>query len=561
MIAHMESRHFYDLTPLKERSLTRPFNYQLNNINWMVKTEQNLEPVKITKNRLVFFPDDRIYDLDRKNFVIADDISSVTIKGGIIADEAGKGKTFQILALCAERNIPTLVLVPDHLKNHWDSEITKHYDIKLKIEIIRFCDFNQNDLKRFERLIVDEIHLLYCDDRFSRLYDNLLKTDMKYKWGMTGTPFSSAQSIFYILQFLVDQNIYYSDIERFLHYQHLFINMFRRNIGSNIQDEILLPPLHIHNHFLDFNDSEKAIYYAELSARSNADEMNLRRYCCDVLMKFNSEKVITRDNLREVHLQDFEHKMNIEISKLEDLEKKLKEVIDSKDPEVIRQNRTHYENKIREQKISVRNRTVSFNLLNAHFQEEKVCNICTLDIEGTYCLVKNCSHFYCQNCFKSWTNAHRTCPGCRGDPDHFLLGQSNTSSPYSTKIMKLLNIIKDVSRQFIIFTQFESIISKVMSILNMEGIKTMEFSEENVRYFRNNEFQVMILSSKNNACGLDLSFVSDIIIFEPICGNYVKDIEKQIIARVYRINQMSESNIHRLIINDTIETQIYSNLL
>ena len=561
MIANMESRHFYDLTPLTVKSITRPFNYQLNNINWMIKTEQNMLPLKITKNRLVFFPDDRIYDLDRKSFIVQDDISPVVVRGGIIADEAGKGKTFQVLALCAERNIPTLVLVPDHLKNHWNSEIIKHYDIPLNIVIVKFSDLTPNLLKGYERLIVDEIHLLYCDDRFSKLYDDLLKSGCKYKWGMTGTPFSSPQSIFKIFQYLIEQNVFYSDIERFIHYEVLFREMFRRNIGSNVQDEIALPPLHIHNHFLDFNDSEKAIYFAEQSARGNADEMSLRKYCCDVLMKFNSEKVITRDNLRDIHLQDFEDKMNIEQAKLDDLEKKLKEIIDSKDQEVIRQNKTLYENKIRDQKSSVRNRTVSFNLLKAHFQEEKVCIICTLDIEGTYCLVKNCSHFFCESCFKGWMNTHNTCPGCRGDPDHFLLGNNTDTSPHSTKIMKLLSIIKSATRQFIVFTQFDSIISKVSDILNLEGIRTKEFSEENVNSFRNKEFQVMILSSKNNACGLDLSFVSDIVIFEPICGNYVKDIEKQIIARVYRINQTRESNIHRLIINDTIESQIYSNLI
>ena len=43
---------------------------------------------------------------------------------------------------------------------------------------------------------------------------------------------------------------------------------------------------------------------------------------------------------------------------------------------------------------------------------------------------------------------------------------------------------------------------------------------------------MLILSSKDEACGIDLSFVSDIIIFEPILGNYVKDIEKQIVGRI-----------------------------
>ena len=76
------------------------------------------------------------------------------------------------------------------------------------------------------------------------------------------------------------------------------------------------------------------------------------------------------------------------------------------------------------------------------------------------------------------------------------------------------------------------------------------FRTHSTKLFRNKELQVLILSSKDESCGLDLSFVSDIIIFEPILGNYVKDIEKQIVGRIYRINQISECNVHRLIINN-----------
>jgi SNF2 family DNA or RNA helicase len=134
--------------------------------------------------------------------------------------------------------------------------------------------------------------------------------------------------------------------------------------------------------------------------------------------------------------------------------------------------------------------------------------------------------------------------------------------------MKLLEIIKSVPRQFIIFTQFGNIITKLISILNKEDITANSFSIPNIEAFRNKDMRVLILSSKDEACGLDLSFVSDIIIFEPIyypervssIGNYVKDVEKQIVGRIYRINQISECNVHRLMIKDTIEEQIYGDL-
>ena len=71
--------------------------------------------------------------------------------------------------------------------------------------------------------------------------------------------------------------------------------------------------------------------------------------------------------------------------------------------------------------------------------------------------------------------------------------------------------------------------------------------------------RVLILSSVKNASGIDLSFVSNIIIFEPIIGDtlYLKDIEKQIIGRIYRINQTKDVNVYRFIIKDTIEYEIF----
>jgi SNF2 family DNA or RNA helicase len=154
-----------------------------------------------------------------------------------------------------------------------------------------------------------------------------------------------------------------------------------------------------------------------------------------------------------------------------------------------------------------------------------------------------------------------SCPYCRNKNINYITISNDVIIGYSSKIIKLLEIIKSTKRQFIIFTQFDKIIEKLISILNKEDLTANSFSISNIEIFRNKEIQVLILSSKDEACGLDLSFVSDIIIFEPIIGNYVKDIEKQIVGRIYRINQISECNIHRLIIKDTIEEQIYKDIL
>ena len=71
----------------------------------------------------------------------------------------------------------------------------------------------------------------------------------------------------------------------------------------------------------------------------------------------------------------------------------------------------------------------------------------------------------------------------------------------------------------------------------------------------------MFLSSIRNSSGIDLSYVYNVIILEPIkAENYkfVNDIENQIIGRTRRINQKNLIKVTRFIIGDTIEQEIYN---
>ena len=70
--------------------------------------------------------------------------------------------------------------------------------------------------------------------------------------------------------------------------------------------------------------------------------------------------------------------------------------------------------------------------------------------------------------------------------------------------------------------------------------------------------QVLVLSSEFNASGLNIQFAKSIIILQPIRGEYarVRQTENQIIGRVHRIGQNKEVNLIRLIIKDSIESEI-----
>jgi len=565
MIEQVEKKDFYDLKEIYIPIKTKLFNYQLNNINWMINRELERPSYHISSQaRLIHFPDGRIYNYLERKFVKESELPLLIIKGGIIADEVGKGKTIQMLSLCFVRNIPTLILVPNHLKNHWEKELEKHFKTSPNISIETFNDFTIEILEDKQRLIVDELHILYSDPSKRELYNKLCSTKIDYKWGLTATPFAGENSIHKISQYLTDTIFYHELFERYMYYENIFINMFKRNVERNINDELILPPIHYHNHILEFTNIEQNAYTAEITGRSNIDNITLRKICCDILMNLKENEVMTEKEFIKSFLQIKENKVNEEKDKLANLQADL-DRISKENRHELEENLRHYENCIKIQKKLIDDLERPVRFLKSQLIEEKTCSIGMCDseddIKKSYAILTECNHYFCVACLELALKTKQSCPYCRSPATKYIKISNDVIIPYSSKIMKLLEIIKSVPRQFIIFTQFDNIITKLINILNKEHIMANSFSIQNVESFRNKEIQVLILSSKDEACGLDLSFVSDIIIFEPIIGNYVKDIEKQIVGRIYRINQISECNAHRLIIKDTIEEQIYRDIL
>jgi len=564
MIELIEKKNYYDLDTINILINTKLYNYQVNNINWMIKREIKQPIYHISSSaRLINFPDGRLYNYIDNKFITINDLPLLTIKGGIIADEVGKGKTVQLLSLCYVRNISTLILTPNHLKQHWYNELAKHFTTIPNIFIESFEDFNIEMLLNKQRLIIDEIHLLYSNNSYKGLYKILCSTKIEYKWGLTGTPFVGENTIHKIIQYLTDTTFYYELFERYTYYQDIFISLFKSNVEKNILDELILPPIQYYNHLLTFMNIEKNAYNTEILYQSNLDSLFLRQICCDIMMNIKDIKVISEKEFIQSFLENKVNIYNLEKDKLNHLQLELDRIIQENKSTLI-DNIEHYENLIVKQKKIIYDLNRPIQFLNQQLIEEKRCNIgmCLSedDIKEAYSIFTECNHYFCVSCLESSLKNKKSCPLCRSEKIEYITVSNNNKIQYSTKILKLLEIIKSVNEQFIIYTQFEYIIDKLIVILNKHDISANSFSIFNIELFKNKSLQILILSSKHEACGLDLSFVSNIIIFEPIYDTDIKDIEKQIVGRIYRINQTSKCNIHRLIIKDTIEEDIYNNM-
>ena len=278
----IEKKSKYKLKKIKLDLLnTKLYNYQINNLNWMIEMEQNPLKHHITNDKLLFLSDGRIYNLNNNKIIYKKQIQKTIIKGGIISDEPGLGKTLQLLSLCSYNlNIKTLILVPEHLIDYWKEQIKFHFNKKLEnIKIIDFNTFKYSIDKfkdyKIDRLIIDEIHELlpYMVNAADDIYENedifeiLIKMDCKYKWGITATPFINKNSLFYLIQYLTNYKLTYNNIYRCSYIWDLFPKIFKKNMYNNISDEIILPKINTHNIFLQLNINERLIYDSELSLK------------------------------------------------------------------------------------------------------------------------------------------------------------------------------------------------------------------------------------------------------------------------------------------------------
>jgi SNF2 family DNA or RNA helicase len=78
---------------------------------------------------------------------------------------------------------------------------------------------------------------------------------------------------------------------------------------------------------------------------------------------------------------------------------------------------------------------------------------------------------------------------------------------------------------------------------------------------KSNDVNIILLSSRNAASGINLTAANKIILLEPVYGTkeYRYNIESQAIGRADRIGQKRPIDVLRFIIKDTIEEDIFNN--
>lgn len=622
---------------------TKLFLYQRANLFWMISRENNKERFILDENAIVNWGPELEFNFNshdcRPSFserfqpkinisTLSPDELSIRKKesifnkftGGCLCDDVGLGKTIQILTLCFLKPSKNLIIVPNHLYEHWQIEYIKHIkdeqnfinfnssgsslvpDSSNYTILISFSDYNEhfeflNNIK-WDRVIIDEFH----ETIIKKFYNKVINIKAKYKWAVSATPFINSDMIFNILNFIASKKITNTKISKHKKYLDIFTNMFRRNTKDSITAEVKLPRIKEIAYYLDFSEKER-LYYKTVEYKDTIDRLkfciNPNIYLLDKEKKFDENFISIDkldDNVMNIHKESYEKKYieiieakrgilleyNIILKNIfysqEDIESKWdtfkdntkvmskKHIIDKLEKELnnIKSTMTYFESQLKV--INDKIKPVDDKLEYKEMQDND-CSIC-MDKITTDCAILQCGHFFHSDCIDYLIKeGHNKCPMCKMSLKNTTIFSSkikntetnnNLIEMYGTKIAHLINIIKNniTDDKIILYCHSPSLLANISKILTDNSIGNNDF--KNIKDFKTNSNKVLILSSDDNASGLHLTYISTIILLQPIEGDYMyrKQIENQIIGRSHRIGQDKEISFIRLIINDTIEHQM-----
>ncbi len=459
---------------------------------------------------------------------------------------------------------------------------------------------------KFTRIVIDEFH------EIANVKANLVdKLNADYKWVVTATPFVNSQMIGHIINFVGKRPIQYQNITKYKKYINTFSEMFRKNTKKNVESEINLPQIKEIKYYMTFSQKEKLFYDSIVNSH---DIVKMRRnFCINPSLYFKKEEVdafVSIDALDDTLKAHHQKEYDTQLKKLDEFKKEwfgdqnVREIFISKDLKL--KNKTNFTkeeiDKYWETAIELNiidsYRMNKFDFLNKKLQSIKSamnyfnsqleiinkakqlqpsettlnqtedkkctdadCSICldTLDDQFT---ILHCGHSFCYDCIKLISKSPLTkCPMCKAglvNTVNYVFGVEKQLNDYGTKINKLIKICKEKQDKIILFSHTKALLENLSRILAEYKIKAKLFDQSEAINFEHDNTQVLILSSESNASGLNFQFVKTVILLEPLEGDYIyrKQIENQIIGRLHRIGQTKPIEFIRLIMMNSIESQI-----
>lgn len=475
--------------------------------------------------------------------------------------------------------------------------ITAQNDTEDPLKALQSKSFALNSF-HWNAVFLDEAHEI----QRPKIIDELTSD---YKWNVTGTPFAdglngfmnlvaintsvkgSVSTLSSMISAGLDDNLI--DKMSFL---------FKRNTKESVSIELDKNVINEAVHRIAFTQMERNIYDSYAGNKGNID--TLIRLCCHPEL-YNDTKILiqnckTLSQIQETLLTFNKDRMETLANKLQrfqnDLLRLMSESLADPENETLKVDIGNTKRKITMTKDTLGNVTRTYNYLKCAIEslenENESCPICLDGIPNESLAITKCGHKYCWDCIyqthlisAGGNIKSLTCPTCKtslGSGDIFLLKKEGNQ--VSGEIMDIINQVKSSklghiihflktttgrANKVIIFSQWDELLHKVGDILTTCGLGLV-YCDGSVysrtraikQFCTKDDVQIIMLSSKNAASGINLTCANTIILLEPVYGDeeYRKNIENQAIGRADRIGQLNSIDVHRFIIQETIEEDI-----
>jgi len=472
-------------------------------------------------------------------------------------------------------------------------------------------------------VLLDETHEIQNNVKGSVIKSLLLQLQSKYKWNVTATPFANGLDGFLALaQFNTDLRLrcnttnmnVFDLLEEGINDElvQLSKRLYRCNTKESVKQEYAGNLISEQLHLLTFTPQERSVYDSHLQGARNKYSDFLIRLCCHPELYNETRELIQNcKTLGEIQhvmldynhrkLNDTRHSIRNIQSDIEYDEQKL-----SEEPDVERQTDIKAQIAINKRRLTNAKTLLesvqrTFNYLKSAIDSidgdpEATCPICLDTIEEL--TITKCGHKFCWECLQATYSSKATrvsevkCPTCnqvmstseiyKFKPEvksaecHASELESIVNTVKSTKIGNIIYFLKGLRKsssddKIILFSQWDELLHKVGTYLQQHGLNVVycngtvyqrkraitSFSENTT----DNNINIIMLSSRNAASGINLTAANKIVLLEPVYGSceYRNNIESQAIGRADRIGQQRPIQVHRFIIKETIEHDIINN--
>jgi DNA repair protein RAD5 len=468
-------------------------------------------------------------------------------------------------------------------------EAIKHHELPI------FEFFN------FHRLVLDEGHEIFgemlSNQSLSKYMSSWLTTiSANSQWYVSGSPFINFTGLINCIKYLnlrlIDDDINFEINNTTFENTHLFNNVLNkhylwnnilkkiciRHCKNDISNEVSIYGYQEKIEWIKFTELEQNLYD---SKKNKNNKEQLQQLCCHLLILDSCRKIFGDEN---IDLSVMQTKLiNHHTSVIETYTNKLSKLTPTN--QAYHMIKKSYENSINESKyiLSMLNKLDN----NETLDTETNCSICLEDIvDGS---ITSCGHIYCSECIKTCLKYKKICPMCKktlSSSDIYVINKSDKIKPidnpliekYGSKLGKIIGMIRTIvivpDSRIIIFSQWDFMLTLIGKTLSENGIANC-FVRGNVwarnsaiSKFKNGKTlsgednKVIMLSLQNSASGTNLTEATHIFFVEPInaCKEEVNAIEGQALARACRLGQKQKVEVYRVLIENTIEEEIYNKI-